>query len=421
MARQSIFATDMVFLLGLESALGTGSGASITLPAAVNGVVPAGTVTVASGGTGYLASKTVYVRFSIGGNDSCFGTVTTSSTGVVTSAVVLDGGAGYTHTSSTAATIKAAPDAAYGTGVPSTQLTTDDAILIGSDMTISYEVNEVKRDVLRGYLNNEETLRGENWCTVSFGFEICPSGGADAIPAWGNLFRIFGMAESITAGTKVEYNLVSTDMPSGMASFYYGGVRHNMKGIRGLKLEIDAAVADVIKGKASLLCMDMGMSSARLVSPGFANWVDPIVITDGNTADLKFGCTYNASTGAISGGTSVPSMGLKLTIDNTGKYLPMLGGSGVVISGRKVTAEVTVDQLPSERVQAYNDWKGNATTSIGFSIGNVVGYRNRYFLPRCKATGITPEKQDGKLLSKIAYAVYPTVGVGNDELRCISM
>jgi hypothetical protein len=424
MARQELRSRDMVLLLGIESALGSGSGASITLAAAVNGAVPVGAATVTSGGTGYPASKTIYVNFTISSNSTAMGTITTGSTGVITAAAVLDGGTGYAHATNTASTIRAANNSAYGSDyVGSSGLSTADAILIGSDMKLTHEKIEVKRDVLRAYMGGQETMAGDTWATISFSFELGGSGVADTPAMWGRIIRILGFAESVTSSTKVDYTPVSDDFPSAAGTLYFGGISKRLKGIRALSAELDMPVAGLPTGKCTLLCMIVKNTPANLPTPTFAAWKPPIVITDANSGDIQFGCTYSTSTGAISGGTSYPSTGLKLKIDNSGKYRALLGGgSGVYISDRKVTGEILIDQLPSERVQTIADWTSNTAAALGFSLGITAGYRLRAFAPNRVITDVAPEDLDGKLMTKIGFECRPTAGsTGNDELRLVTM
>lgn len=80
-----------------------GAGMSLTLPAAVNGVIPTGTVTVTNGGTGHPVSMTTFmfwVKDSGTGAETAWGLATTNASGVVTAAAISNGGrvGDYSHT-----------------------------------------------------------------------------------------------------------------------------------------------------------------------------------------------------------------------------------------------------------------------------------------------------------------------------------
>ena len=82
------------------------------------------------------------------------------------------------------------------------------ALLI-SNLNITYQSENVARDLVVPFIGGFEQLVGRTFLEISFSVELASSGAAGTAPPWGALLRACGYAETVTAAKRVEYNPVT--------------------------------------------------------------------------------------------------------------------------------------------------------------------------------------------------------------------
>ena len=184
------------------------------------------------------------------------------------------------------------------------------AILI-SNATFTFNYNNVDRDLMRAYLGGAEQLVGSRNVTASFDVEIAGSGAAGTAPAWGPLVRACGMAETITASARVEYNPVSATFDSLTIYYSVDGLLHKAIGCRGT-MTMGMGEGERPLFKFTFTGIDGGTVAQADPTQTLTAFKPPLVVTDANSGDIKLGGTY--ATGAITGGTAYPSRGLQLDL-----------------------------------------------------------------------------------------------------------
>jgi len=275
----------------------------------------------------------------------------------------------------------------------------------------------VDRALLRGYMGGSDQLVKARNADFRYKCEFWGSGDADTPPAWGRLLRMCGMAETIVGTSHVAYAPVSTGQEMGAIRFVQDGIAYASKGGRG-SVKFNLVSGDRPTMEFNMMGFDTGAATGSVGAYAYADWIRPDLIIDSTAGDIRLGSTYNAGTGAISGGTPLVSRGLEIDLGNKLSYIQLLGGDAIDIVDREVTGKMTVALSAAEEVTWRSDMNANATTSLSFTYGTVAGQRITVFAP--KVQRIAPKRVDyeGRVLFETELRFLPSVG--NDELLIVS-
>lgn len=308
--------------------------------------------------------------------------------------------------------IMAALETTYGTAVA---LAAAD-VLLASDMSIQYISNNKSRDVVRPYLGASEELVGDDYMTVSFTVEAAGSGTKGTAPAWGKLLRACGMAQTIVPSTLVRYSPVSAAMESLTMTFHIDGLSHALTGCRGTA-DLSLLISESPKIKFTFTGRtDANPTAATLTTDGAA-WKVPQMVTNFNSAELKIGGAFDASTGAITAGEIYASRGLSVNLGNNVVYQPMLGTDRVLITDRQVSGSTTLDLSAADEA-TFRGWvRANTTKSLSIEHGNADGARIKLFAP--KVQFINPQSADQDGISMTSFDTRMLPNAGNDEFQII--
>ena len=301
-------------------------------------------------------------------------------------------------------------ESTYGTDP--TPTAADNAILLSNVSVNPLNAQNVDRDNIRSYLGGSEQLVGTAYAEVGFDVELQSSGTKGTAPAWGPLLLAAGFSETVTASTRVDY-LPATDALDSVTIYLYdSGVLHKLTGARG-NVALAAGVGERPVLRFNFVGLYNAVSAASNPTPTLTGWKVPKVITDANTSDLTFGCTYSA--GALSGGTAYPSRGINIDMGNEVNFTPLLGGETVELTQRAATGSVELDLTAANEVTFMGNVLANTTQSIGFTHGSGDGYTVLVHAPAVQL--INPSKADfnGKRLIGFDLRLVPSSG--NDELR----
>lgn len=288
------------------------------------------------------------------------------------------------------------------------------AILVSNLSINPLNAQNVSRDLVRGYMGGSEQLVGNAFVEASFDVEIAGSGAAGTAPAYGALLRACGMAEAVTASTRVDYTPVSASFESATIYYHDDGVLHKLLGARGT-VSLDMGIGNRPVMKFKFLGIDGGVSATANPSLTLTAWKTPGVITDPNTGDVTIGCTYSA--GALSGGTAYPSQGLQLDLGNTVNHVPLLGDESIEISNRDTSGSVSLDLTAAQEVSFMTSVKANTVQGIGMLHGTAAGYKVLVFAPGAQL--INPKKEEFNGRRLIGYDLRLIPSAGNDDLRIV--
>ena len=290
-----------------------------------------------------------------------------------------------------------------------------DALLI-SNASFDFNYNNVDRALLRGYMGASEQLVGTRFVNLSFEVEISGSGTAGTAPAWGDLLRACGLAETVTVGTCVEYTPISTSLESIAIYYYDDGVVKKALGCMG-NVELGMNEGERPVFKFSFTGIDGGVSTASTPSLTLTAWKAPLVITDTNTAQVTLGGSYSA--GAVTGGTAYNTRGLSLNMGNDVQTNAMLGDQSVGITNRDATGSVQMDLTAAQEVSLMSDVNANTLTSMSMLHGTASGAKVLVFAPAVQR--INPKQADYNGYRQIAMDLRLTPSAGNDELTIVSL
>lgn len=298
-------------------------------------------------------------------------------------------------------------------GIDAVPSAATDAVLVSNVDINPLNAQNVDRNLMRAFLGGSEQLVGTGFKELSYEVEIQASGALGTPPAWGKLLRACGFAETITASTRVEYTPITNGMEALTQEAYDSGVLHKLLGARG-NAQFKLGVSERPVFAFNYLGIDGGDTAVSNPATTLTAWKKPQVITDANTGDLTFGCTYSA--GALSGGTAYPSRGLPdLNLGNSVNFTPLLGGETVDITQRDVIGSIELDLTAAQEVSFMANVKANLTQSLGFIHGTVSTLKVGFFFPSVQL--INPKKSsiNGKRL--IGYDIRVVPNAGNDEMR----
>lgn len=289
------------------------------------------------------------------------------------------------------------------------------AIQVSNCSITPLQASNINRDLIRGYFGGSEQLVGTASIEVSFDVELAGSGTAGTAPAWGALVQGCAFAETVTGGSRVEYNPVSTGLKTMTIYYYDDGALHKLLGAMGtFSIKMGVGERPVLSFKFTGL--NGGLTAASNATPTLTAWQKPLAITDPNTGDLLFGCTYSAA--ALSGGTAYPSKGLQLDMGNKVAYTPMLGGEAVDTTDREISGSVDLDLTAAQEVSFMASVLANTTQSLGLQHGTTAGNKIIVHMPVVQC--INPKKSDMNGRRLIGYDLRVMPSSGNDDIRIVA-
>lgn len=281
----------------------------------------------------------------------------------------------------------------------------------------------VPRELVRPWLGGSEHLIGARVSEISFDVELAGSGTLGTAPAWGPLLRACGMAQTIfddPAGptNRVEYTPVSTAMDSIAFMYIKDGIHYTCRGARGnVDFTLDAYQRPMMKFRFVGFDTIAGTTAASFGGSSYTAWQRPVVVSDGNSGDIRLGGTY--ADGIVSGGTVLPSRGINFDLGNQVEHIKLLGGESVDITNRDATGNISVALTAAQELTWRTDINANTTLSLGFNHGTTAGHRIAIFAPNVQR--IDPQNEDfqGRALIKAELRLLPS-GNGNNEVRIVA-
>jgi hypothetical protein len=289
------------------------------------------------------------------------------------------------------------------------------ACLISNASINPLNASNVPRDLLRGYFGGSEQLVGTAYVEASFDVELAGSGTAGTAPAWGELLKACAFSETISAGNRVDYTPISTTLKTATIYYYDDGVLHKLLGAMG-DFSINLGIGERPVFSFRFIGIDGGVTAAANATPTLTAWKTPLAVTDPNTGDVTFGCTY--ATGSLTGGTTYPSRGLQVAMGNTVNHVPLLGGETVDLTNRDASGSLELDLTAAQEATFHTSVKASTTQSIGMVHGTVAGNIIVMHAPAVQL--INPKKSEITGRRLIGYDMRILPSTGNDDLRIVA-
>lgn len=301
-------------------------------------------------------------------------------------------------------------------GVDPTPTEGANAFLISNVSITPLKSNNVDRNLVRPYMGGSEQLVGPASVEIDFYNELAGSGTAGNAAPYGPLLRACGFVETLTGSVRAEYNLTTPVADSNTIYGFWDGSKHITKGCRS-NLAIDLTSGNIPMAHYNFIGLDGGITAATPSAPTLSQFKTPLVVSEANTGDVTFGCTYTAATPTLTGGTGYPSQGLSIDLGNNVQFIPLLGGESVEITDRSVTGKVVLDLTAAQEVTFMANVKANTVQSMGLMHGTAAGNKILVFMPAVQL--INPQKVNvnGKLMIGFDLRILPSSG--NDELKIV--
>ncbi len=303
-------------------------------------------------------------------------------------------------------------------GTDSTPTGASNAMLTSGDMTLTpIDAEQVPRNLIRGYFGAPETLLGATWMSVQFSVEAAGSGTAGTAPAWGGLVRGCGFAETVSAGSRVEYTPVSTSLTTLSLYAFTDGLLHKFIGAAGT-MDASMTIGGLPLLTFNFIAAYLAPTATANATPTLTSWQIPRVVNNTNTTQLVIGGTYSA--GVISGGTSYTSGGLEFTLGNQLSRLELVGAKEAGIVDRAISGTVrNLDFTAAQEAAAHGFITDGTKRSIGMSHGTTAGQRVLTFFPTARFTGLANADYEGVITSDMTFEAPPSSG--NDDMRLVAL
>lgn len=214
--------------------------------------------------------------------------------------------------------------------------------ILGFDVTLKpMEGQDQERDLEQPGMSANGTIPLDLHSKLTLTVDLSTSGAAGTAPAWGPLLRACAVAETITAGTSVEYTPIVDGQESGTVHISIGGTRYVMLGVRGTaEFMLDAQATPKIKFDLTGLFKLPTDTAAPAVD--LASWTEPLVVSHNNTPVFTIG------------GTALVMKTAKLALGNKVEPRFLVGAERVLITDKSELFETTVEAQP---LAAFNPFQ----------------------------------------------------------------
>lgn len=277
--------------------------------------------------------------------------------------------------------------------------------IIGTSVTFTpIEGQEISRDLMLPYLGNQGMILAGIYARLEFEFEIAGSGTAGVPPRWGDLVRAAGMAETITAGTDVQYTIIEEGVESGSMYFISDKVQHVLLGCQ-VNIAPSLTPSAVPRFRATLLGL-LGTITDIAAMPAVttADWIDPLEVSDENTVMSLHG--WNAIAESVS-----------LDLGNTLSPRMLIGAKRIRISARSSTGTAVVEAQDLATINwfdiALKHQRGPLSVVHGIEAGNIV----EFVAPSVQIGRPTQGQTDNLVNYSLPLSLCPVNGL--DELKII--
>ena len=281
-----------------------------------------------------------------------------------------------------------------------------DVVLV-TDLSITPQSSDVvNRDVVRPYLGSSQQLLANTRVECTFSVEFAGSGTAGAAPRYGSALKACGLSETISSGTSVTYEPISSNFSSVTIHYNVDGVRHVVTGCRG-NVSLSAEVGAIPTLDFSFTGIYNAPSDAALPSVTYGNQASPLIFKNGNTTSFQL----LSFAGAL--------QSLNFDIGNSIVYRELVGGTKeVLITDRAANGSVTLE-APLTGTKDYfaaaltDSSLGNLTVTHGTAAGNIC----RFSSTKVDIGDVSYGEMDGVTMLEIPYTLVPSSA--NDELSIV--
>ncbi|KAF1044535.1 MAG: hypothetical protein GAK34_02520 [Delftia tsuruhatensis] len=290
-------------------------------------------------------------------------------------------------------------------GTAATPTAAANAILCRALMPEPITADPVARDLIRPYKGNSGKLTAGEHRKLSCEVEIAGSGTPGVPPAYGDLLQACGFAETVTAGTDVQYTLVSGGEPLLTLYGYLDGTLFKIVDAKGtVSFELNPKGIPVMKFEF-LGAYSKPEEGAMPTGVDYSKFMQPKVVGKTNTPTLTiFG--HSACTSAFS-----------VNLANQLNWRELINCAGAASPDRQPTGSITME-FPKVTTKDWteivrNSERGAAVIVHGVDPGNIVELQ----MPNIQPGPFTLSDDQGVAMMALPFDLVPIVG--DDELVLI--
>ncbi|MDR0251080.1 MAG: hypothetical protein LBI35_07235 [Burkholderiales bacterium] len=277
------------------------------------------------------------------------------------------------------------------------------AILIAEPKLTSQSTERAERKVVRRYFGASGEVYAANHMELEFDVELAGAGTPGDVPGFGVLLRSCSFAEIVTPGVGVLYKLVTDDPESIALGYNTDGVQHNGRGGRGtVSFDLQAKNIGMMKFKHTALYVPP--HDAAMLQPDYSGFRAPLAANTTNTPVL------------LLDGRPLVSSGISIDIANDVIFQANIGSERVMITGRKVTGQLTFEKNRISEKDWYDLALSGKALPLKLTHGTTPGNRITFEAPCVKLGQLEETDQDGIAMLQAALTFEQTPDGGDDEL-----
>ena len=270
------------------------------------------------------------------------------------------------------------------------------AVLV-RDLTVEPVVSdEVSRELIRGYLGNQEVLLANTRVNVSFDVEMAGSGAAGTAPKYSDALLACGLALTTVSSTSNSYAPVSSSFDSVTMHYNTDGVRHIITGARGT-FSINCEVGQIPVISFQFTGLYNAPTDTALPSTTYSNQADPVIFKNGNTSSFQlFG--YGGALQSWS-----------FDMNNEIVYRELVGGTKeALITGRTPSGTAVVEAVALSANNFFTDATGSSTGTKTWSQSGGAVNICTVSCPQSDLSAPTYEDSDGIVMLNLPFMATPS-------------
>lgn len=299
-------------------------------------------------------------------------------------------------------TLLAKIETAYGTDAVPTALA--NAVLAMNVELTPMDGEDVTRNLERPHMGADPSIPINLRSVLSFDVELVGSGTLGTAPAWGPLLRMCGVAEVISAGTKVEYSPVTDGHEAGSIYLAIDTTRYVLLGARGtVVFTLNANGLPIMRYTLTGL-FTMPSQQAKVV-PDYTAWQAPQVVSKANTPVFTIG------------GTSFVMRNFSFDLSNDVQPRMLVGQEAILIVDKQEQLSVQVEAVPLTTYNPYQIAQDQTLQAINITQGTVAAKRVKLAIPSAQQGRVTALANEQKIKEwPLTFTPLPGA-LGNDQWK----
>lgn len=298
-------------------------------------------------------------------------------------------------------TLLAKIETVYGTDAAPTGAA--NAILAMNVEISPMEGQDVTRDLERPTLGADPMIPVGVHSVLSFDVELVGSGTLGTAPAWGPLMRMCGIAQTVTAGVKVEYAPITGNEESGSIYFMIGATRHVLLGSRGT-FALTTNANGIPMMRYTLTGLFTIPSEQAAITPDFTAWQQPQVATKINTPTFTIA------------GTSFILREFSMDLANDVQPRMLIGSETIEIVDRAETVRCRVEAVPVSTYNPFTIAQNQTLQAIQLIHGTVAAKRVKLDIPSAQQKRLSGYENSQEILEwPLEFTPLPVTG--NDQWK----